>query len=78
MKVTFEFDTDDAEQCAQMIRAGNADDLLGFIWDYQQLLRAKYKYLPEGTTAEALIEELYDSYFSLRNAAVDHALETWV
>ena len=78
MKVILKFDTENEEECAQSIRAQNADDLLGFIWDYQQLLRAKYKYLQEGTTAEALIEELYDSYFSLRNAAVDHALETWV
>lgn len=72
MKAILEFDLSDRDEEKKFLRAMLADDLVDYIYDLAQELRAIEKYGPEKN-----IQEIRDLFYGLQTAAVQTALDSW-
>ena len=75
MKTTLEYHGEADHGAA--IRAMCADDLCAYIWDIRQILR-KYNDLPEGMTADGLIDAIREEIYQAENDGAAHAMSTFL
>ena len=75
MKTTLEYHGEVDHGAA--IRAMCADDLCAYIWDIRQILRKYDRELPEGMTADALIDAIREEIYQAENDGTALAMSTY-